>query len=191
MRLLHHSRDERGTAAVETALVLGLLLSLALGAFEWGMALRDWMTVTAGTREAARMAAAAGDETDADCLILEAAAGSLRNISDDQVIAIRIYRSDTNGAVGVSQVYRPAVDTDAPGSLRCSNWYSVSQGYPEANRDNHGATRDWIGVEIEFDHDWVTDFLWWSGSVCDRGTAPGTDCWTQHTIMRMEPDPTP
>jgi hypothetical protein len=191
MRVPLNSGAERGTAAVETALVLGLLLSLALGAFEWGMALRDWMTVTAGTREAARIAAAAGDETDADCLILEAAAGSLRNISDDQVIAIRIYKSDTSGTVGVSQVYRPAVDTDAPGSLRCSNWYSVSQGYPEPSRDNKGAVRDWIGVEIEFDHDWLTNFLWWSGSVCDRGTAPGRDCWTQHTIMRVEPDPTP
>ncbi len=191
MRALRHSRDERGTAAVETALVLGILLSLALGAFEWGMALRDWSTVTAASREGARVAAAAGDLPDADCLILEAAAGSLRNISDDQVISIRIFRSDTTGAVGVSQLYRPSVDTDAPGSLRCSNWFPVSQGYPEANRDNQGAVRDWIGVEVEFDHDWLTDFLWWTGSVCDRGTAPGRDCWTQHTIMYVEPDPTP
>jgi Flp pilus assembly protein TadG len=191
MRALRHHRDERGTAAVETALVLGILLSLALGAFEWGMALRNWSTVTAASREGARVAAAAGNLADADCLILEAAAGALRNIADDQVVSIRIFRSDTAGAVAASQVYRPSVDTDSPGSLRCSNWFPVSQGYPEANRDNQGAVRHWIGVEVEFDHDWLTDFLWWTGSVCDRGAAPGKDCWTQRTIMYMEPDPTP
>lgn len=185
------ARKERGAAAVETALVLGLLLSMALGGFEWGMALRDWMSVTAGSREAARIAASAGDTVDADCLILESAAGSLRNISEDQVMSIRIYKTNASGAVGASQVYRPAVDTDAAASLRCSSWFSVSQGYPEASRDNKGATRDWIGVEIEFDHDWITNFMWWNGSVCDRGTAPGVDCWSQKTVMHLEPDPTP
>lgn len=183
--------DERGTAAVETALVLGLLLTLALGAFEWGMALRDWITVTGSTREAARIAAAAGDEPNADCLILEAAAGSLQNISGDQVIAVRIFRSDTSGAQLASQVYRPKLDTDSPGSLRCSNWFPISQGYPEANRDNDGSVRHWIGVEVEFDHDWMTGFLWWSGSVCDRGTDSDADCWAQDTVMLVEPDPTP
>jgi Flp pilus assembly protein TadG len=184
-------RGERGTAALETALVMGLLLMVAFGAFEWGMALRNWMTVTSGTREAARIAGAAGDTADADCLILESAAGALRNIADDQVIAIRIYRAETSGAMGPSQVYRPSADTDTAASLRCSSWFPVSQGYPEASRDNQGATRDWVGVQIEFDHDWVTGFLWWNGSVCDRGTAPGTNCWTQETIMRMEPDTNP
>ncbi|MDH4308304.1 MAG: pilus assembly protein [Acidimicrobiia bacterium] len=190
MRLLRHSNEE-GAAAVETAMVLGLLLMIALGGFEWGMAFRDWLAVTSGTREAARIGAQAGDEPNADCLILEAAAGSLRSIEDDQVIRIRIFRSNTSGAMGNSQVYRPALPTDSPGSLRCSTWYPLSLNYPESHRDNDGVNRHWLGVEIEFDHDWTTGFLWWSGSVCDRGTAPGKDCWTQRTIMHIEPDPTP
>lgn len=182
-------RSERGTAAVETALVLSLLLLIAIGAFEWGMALRDWNTVTSATREGARIGSAAGDTVGppaADCLILEAAAGALQNISDDQVVAIRIFESDVNGSVGASQVYRPAVDTDTPGSLRCNNWFPIQQGWPEASRDNDGAVRDWLGVQIEFDHDWISGFLWFDGSVCDRG-ADGA-CWAQNTVMRVEPD---
>ncbi len=183
--------NERGTAAVETALVLGLLLMMAFGAFEWGMALRDWMSVTSGTREGARVGASAGDEPNADCLILEAAAGSLQAINDDQVIRVKIYKTDTAGNEGVSNVYRPAQPTDDPASLRCTTWYPVNLGWPEANRDNDGATRDWLGVEIEFDHDWTTNFMLWNGSVCERGTAVGVDCWKQDTVMHIEPDPTP
>jgi hypothetical protein len=182
---------ERGTAAVETALVLSLLLLIAIGAFEWGMALRNWNNVTAATREGARIGSAMGDLEDTDCRILEASAGALLNVADDQVVSIRIFESDTNGTVGASQRYRPSVDTDNPASLRCGSWYQLANGWPEASRDNDGAERDWLGVQVEFDHDWISDFLWFSGSVCDRGSAPGADCWVQDTIMRMEPDSTP
>ena len=182
---------ERGSAAVETALVLGILLMLALGSFEWGMALRDWMSVTAGTREGARVGASAGDETGADCLILEGAAGSLQAIEDDQVISVMIYETDTAGNRLASNLYRPSQDADDPASLKCGTWYPLAIGWPETSRDNKGADRDWLGVEVEFDHDWMTGFLMWSGSVCDRGTAIGVDCWKQDTVMHIEPDPTP
>jgi hypothetical protein len=181
-------RGERGAAAVETAMVLGLLLTIALGAFEWGMALRDWMTVTAASREGTRIGASAGNTTGADCLILEATAGALHNIADDQVVRIRIYKSDTSGTIGSSQVYRPSVDTDNPASLKCGTWYPVQQSWPESSRDNQGSTRDWLGVQVEFDHDWTTGFMWFSGSVCNRGAGPA-NCWKQSTVMHIEPDP--
>lgn len=186
-----HRSGERGTAAVETALVLSLLLLIAIGAFEWGMALRDWNTVTSASREGARVGAALGDTDQADCIILEAAAGALLDVADDQIVSVRIFESDPNGTIGPSQVYRPSVDTDNPASLRCGTWYPLQLAWPESSRDNDGATRDWLGVEVEFDHDWVSGFLWFEGSVCDRGAAPGADCWAQNTIMRLEPDPTP
>jgi hypothetical protein len=189
MSMSARTSDDRGAAAVETALVLGLLLMLAIGAVEWGMALRDWMSVTAGTRLAARVGATAGDEPNADCLILEAGAGSLQSIQDDQVIRVRIYKTDTSGNISSANIYRPAQPTDDPATLRCSTWYPVALGWPATTRDNDGPVRDWLGVEIEFDHDWMTGFLWWSGSVCDRGTAVNIDCWKQHTVMHVEPDP--
>src|SRR5690606_7331049 len=103
--------------------------------------------------------------------------------------SIRIYKSDANGSIGASQVYRPAVDTDSPASLRCTSWFPIQQGWTEASRDNDGAVRDWLGVQIQFDHDWISGFLWFDGSVCNRG-ATGT-CWSQSTVMRLEPDSTP
>jgi hypothetical protein len=182
-------RGERGTAAVETAIVLSMLLLIAIGGFEWGMALMDYNTITTSSREGARIGAAAGDESTADCLILEGAAGALLAITDDRIVTIRIYESSSTGTVGASQVYRPALPTDDPYSLNCGTWYRLQNAWPASSRDNVGTDRDWLGVEVEFDHDWQTGFMWFSGSVCDRGTAIGVDCWTAETVMRIEPAP--
>ena len=88
---------ERGAALVEAALISGLLVFIALGAIEWGFGLKDWLSVTSGTREGARVGAAAGDETDADCRILEATAKRL-GLADQQVY-INVDRcGNTSGA---------------------------------------------------------------------------------------------
>ncbi len=49
--------DERGSAAVETALVLPLLLLLVCGIVDFGRALNAQITLTAAAREGARWAA--------------------------------------------------------------------------------------------------------------------------------------
>ena len=77
--------------------------------------------------------------------------------------------SDTTGSIGATQRYRPAVAGDAPGFIRCSNWFALEENWPEAARDNDGSTRDWAGVKVVFDHDWLTGIAWFSGSVCERG----------------------
>ena len=185
-------RDEQGAAAVETSLVIGLLLLLALGAVEYGLVFKEWIAVTSASREGARTAAAAGDNANADCYVLEAAAGPLASIDRDSLMSISIYRTDTAGTRGPANVYRPALPSDDPSALDCdAGYFVVSRGWPSATRDNRGSVRDWVAVEVEFDHDWVSGFLWFDGSVCDRGTAPGVDCWTQNTVMHIEPDPDP
>ena len=51
------SRDERGSAAVEFALVLPLLLMLIFGIIDFGRMLNDKITLTEAAREGARSAA--------------------------------------------------------------------------------------------------------------------------------------
>jgi hypothetical protein len=182
--MIHHRRDERGAALVETALVLGLLLMLAIGALEFGLAFRDWLSVSSATREGARVAASAGPTTDADCAILEATAGSLLSIDGSRIRFVDIFRADPAGnPVGSFQTYRPFdSSTDHTDNLRCTSWFAVNEtGYPPASRDNRGAARDWIGVRLGFQHSWKTGFFWWSGSVN----------WSDRTIILMEPAPDP
>lgn len=171
--------EERGSAAVEFALVFMFLLMIALGAFEYGMAFRDSLAVSSSAREAARVGAAAGDRTEADCIILEAAAGALHSIAGNQVAELWIYRSDTSGTVsGTRQMFRPAVDTDDPTVLVCGGWFTMAgSNWAPAARDNDGTTRDWLGVKITYDHEWHTGFLWWTG----------TARWAEDAVMRLEP----
>ena len=181
-------RRDGGAAAVETSLIIGLLVLLALGAAEWGFGLKDWLSITAGTREGARVGAAAGDTANSDCVILEATAGAVRDINGE-VLEVWVYESDTAGTVGARQRYRPFVTGDNALFLRCGTWFIMENSWPESARDNDGTARDWLGVRVVFDHDWLTGFAWFSGSVCNRGMS-GT-CWSSDTVMHIEPDPNP
>ncbi len=188
---MRFGRTERGAAAVETSLILSLLLLVALGAFEWGMAFREWSSVTSGSREGTRVAAAAGDESGADCIILEATAGALLNQNGD-TIRVEVFEWLPNASPprkGRSQIFRPSVASDLPASLICGTWVRLQNNYPAAVRDNQGAARDWIGVEVQWDYAWITGFMWFNGTVCNGGLTP--PCWSQDTKMHIEPDPTP
>jgi Flp pilus assembly protein TadG len=50
------ARGERGTALLETALTLPLLLLVAVGIFEFGRAYQTWQVLTNAAREGARIA---------------------------------------------------------------------------------------------------------------------------------------
>lgn len=175
-------REDGGSALVETALVLTMLMVLAIGAFEWGMAFRDWLSVSSATREGARVAASAGRVDGADCAILEATAGSLLSIDDAQIRFVDTYKADTSGdPTSQRQTYRPRSPDDPEASLVCENWFPINNtAYPPSARDNIGAERDWVGVRLEFTHTWKTGLFWWSGGVT----------WSDRTVILMEPDPT-
>lgn len=171
---------EKGAALIETAMVFGLLLMLALGAFEFGMAFQSWFGVSAASREGARVGASVGPTVNADCRILESVAAALQSTSGDEVRQVTIFDHDpASGTDGAFNAYRPFDPTaDDPVNLRCTSWFIMSgSGWSETSRDNAGADRDWIGVEVEFSHAWITGFLWWNGSVD----------WSNRSIMRIEP----
>lgn len=178
--MIRRLRASNGAAAVETAFLVSLVLvPLLIGAVEFGFAFRDWLSVSSAAREGARVGSAAGDQPNADCVILEAAAGSLSSVENDQVREVWIYESDPNGSVGAAQKYRPFADEDDPGFLRCGTWFLINGGWPDGpGRDNDGPDRDWLGVKVRFEHDWVTNLLWFGGSAT----------WEDDAVMRLEPD---
>lgn len=190
MMKLRRTRNERGAATVEATFVTMVLVLLAIGAAEYGLAMQDHLSVTGATREGARVGAAAGDEPGADCRILEATAGGLQSLDGDEVLEIRVF--EANPVTGDHNRYRPSVVGDDPVKLKCGGgWFELEDGWPESARDNDGVTRDWLGVEVTFDHDWLTGVFWFDGSACSRGAIVGVECWSQETVMHIEPDPTP
>ena len=176
---------EKGAAVIEFAIVFSLLLTISLGAFEYGMLFRDWLSVTVSAREGGRVAASAATFGQADCVILEAAAGALQSLTSGELREVHIYRSDANGsypgaASSFNRRYRPGVSGE-PGLIACtgSEWFPLHLGgdWDPSDRDNSGVNADWIGVRVQFDHDWMTGFLMWNG----------TASFSDDAVFRMEP----
>ncbi len=173
-------RGERGTALVEFTFIFMFMMMLVIGSFEWGMGFRDRLSVSQAVREAARVGAAIADDINADCAILEAGAGALSAIGGNDVKEIWIYESDETGVTtGMKQRYRPSVAGDDPLLLACSaGWYKIETNWPSSSRDHSGPTRDWLGVRVILDHEWKTNFLWWSGTVE----------WQESVVFHLEPE---
>lgn len=172
-------REERGAAAVEAAFLVTLVLfPLLIGTIEFGYGFRDWLSVSSATREGARVGSAVGTDSNADCVILEATAGALTAVQDNQVEEVWIYESDTAGSIGLSQKYRPAVPTDNPASLVCGTWFPIQTSWPPASRDISGTTVDYLGVRVQFTHNWLTGAPGFGSSVT----------WQDDSVFRMEPE---
>ncbi|HEX6947530.1 MAG TPA: TadE/TadG family type IV pilus assembly protein [Acidimicrobiia bacterium] len=177
-------REERGATLVEFALIFTLLLMLALGAYEYGVALRDWQSVTIATREGARVAASAANYQEADCAILEATAGALQSFRKGNINFVTIYKSDENGtfpgAGPLAAVYKPKGTGDVA-LPNCPDWTYVSGGenWEFDERLNSSGDPFWIGVRLDYSHSWQTNFLWWSGTVS----------WQDDAVFRIEPPP--
>ena len=70
-------RREDGAAAVEFALIVGLLAILVFGLLEYGLAFWQVQNLRAATREGARVAAVRGTEDDIRTAMVNSSAGSL------------------------------------------------------------------------------------------------------------------
>jgi hypothetical protein len=170
---------------VEFSLVFVLLLMLALGTFEYGMVFRDWLSVTIAAREGGRTAASAANFGEADCVILEASAGALQSLTSGRVTHVHIYKTDSGGAFaigGMVNQYRPMLEGEElnPSLVACATTKWIAEnGLPwdPDDRVNEEGGADWIGVRVDFEHSWMTNFLWWSG------TMDGSD----DAIFRLEP----
>ena len=174
------SERERGAVLVEMAMVVGFLLVIALGSFEYGMAFRSWFGAAAASREGARVGASVGPTANADCRILESVAAALQSVTGDEIRRVDIFEHDpSTGTDGAFNAYRPFnAATDNPLNLRCSSWFIIpGSSWTETSRDNSGADRDWLGVQVEFRHVWITNFMWWNGTVD----------WVNRSVMRLEP----
>jgi Flp pilus assembly protein TadG len=96
---------DRGTAAVEFALVLPLVLIVALALVQTGLLVRDRLLVEAAARAAARAAAIQDDEA-----AIRAAAVSAAPALEDAAIGLTVERLGARGApVTVSLRYASSV----------------------------------------------------------------------------------
>jgi Flp pilus assembly protein TadG len=75
--LRREAKKEDGAAAVEFALIVGLLAILVFGLLEYGLAFWQVQNLRSATREGARVAAVGGDQADIRAAMVNSSAGSL------------------------------------------------------------------------------------------------------------------
>ena len=75
--LRREAKEEDGAAAVEFALIVGLLAILIFGLLEYGLAFWQVQNLRAATREGARVAAVGGDPNEIRAAMIDSASGSL------------------------------------------------------------------------------------------------------------------
>ena len=141
MRIRAKLRKEEGAAAVEFAMVAGLLFMLIFGMIEYGFAFFEMQTLRGAAREGARVAAVGGDDNQIQERIVAASAGALPagftgwnavpgdrcdsggSVSDESVL-VRItgpYPSNVQQAFQVDIPFFPplTLNPTIEGSFRC------------------------------------------------------------------------
>lgn len=164
-------RKDQGATLVESAIVYGLLFLALFAVLEFGLAFKDWLSVSHAAREGARAGATFGDDPTADIQILRDVEGTLGAASIADGINVRIYEP---GGQSTTYTYAPGTgcgsnpppgDPPLPG---CCDWSPcpepyrlnyVTPNWDPATRDIEAPTTDRIAVEIQFTHEWITGFF--------------------------------
>lgn len=172
---------ERGAAMVEFAIIATVILMLAFGTFEMGMAWSDSQLVTQAARTGARSAAQLGVNTAADSFSVESIEAALGDLENDVTRIVIFDAAATDGAMPV------ACETASPPGIAgtCSvydqtyfgtyaTW--VDGAWLPSSRDDTFNNADYVGVSIDVARPYITGFF-----------AGSTFTITDTTVMRIEP----
>lgn len=167
------------------AVAFPLIILMVVGIMEIGMAFKDFLTVSAASREGARIAALAGTDLQADCAVLIGIADLVSPGDLDRIDRIDIYKAaEGTGNQGATNqaVLNPPHDP-----MNCVQPHSVTDGwtigpiaYPPAARQTEvGPTNlDIVGVRVVLTRSWITGFPPFRGSFTVD----------ESTITRVEPE---
>ena len=159
-------RRSSGVTLVEFAIVLPIFITSLFAMIEFGVAFNAVLSINRASQAGALIAGQAGNNTDADCVILAKIEDDLQApIDKSNVQQVKIFRASSTGSTVL------ASNTYSRGGSKNCGTYSVpytatSTGYPESQRCNILAgcptltpvrtTVDKIGVQITYRYDGVT-----------------------------------
>lgn len=209
--LLRHPRPGRteGQSLAEFALVFPLFLIIIFSILEFAFVFNALLSVGHAARDAALIAAEAGNSAAADCMTLRSIEADIgAPASAKRVQNVLIFRSDANGTIKNSNSYSRSGSTTctmADGSKVTVPYSATTTGYKPIGRcnvvkgcckDATGAvtpliettcppnttlqTLDTIGVRITYRHNFITPLATFVA-------LGGGRTLTQSTTMRMEP----
>jgi Flp pilus assembly protein TadG len=192
-----------GQTLVEFALVIPIFLIIFISVIEFGFMLNATLAVNFATRDAALIAAEAGNADLADCTILRYVENDISEpLSDAQIQSVTIYQADRAGqpVPGVQNVYTRSGSTECVFSATDTvdlPYTATSSAYPTEDRCNELAgcavdgspgvhvPLDSIGVRVTYRYPYHTPI----GNLLPflPGASTGYLDFTWANVMRMEP----
>lgn len=197
------SRDDRGAALVEAAVITPVFILLITGIFEFGLLFRNSLTTNNAAHQGARAASVSGDSPASDFLILRSIEHGLQAMDIDNLDFVVVFRASGPGdavpsACLTSSQTWSAADPSAPacnrytaaefaleiddssgndlGNFRCTST-AVDRYWCPTDRETSMATGvDYIGIHVQTTHHYVT------------GALAGTRTLSETRIMRLEPE---
>ena len=173
---------------VEFALVIPLFLAILTAIVEFAFSFNAVLATQYASRDAALVAAEAGNGEGSDCVILATVDSDMGAPTDPaQITSVEIYRTTAAGVqVGAATVWARTGTTDCTlpdGSTTTVGYTRTADGYPEASRCNvlagcDGRGLDHIGVQVNYRYEWKTPL--------GHGFSDHLDV-TRSNSMRMEP----
>jgi hypothetical protein len=191
-------RGDSGSAMVEFAFVLPLLLVLFIGIAEFGIAFKQKLAVDNAVQTAARTGSSLGTNVAADMAILDSIQQGFSGLpgnGDTLVTKVTVYKADSFGDVQGSLIntylYTPQVSgcdwTPCPNPSSDTDESNIGGSWLPSNRQVEFETGplDNMGVTIYYGHDWV---LGGYGFLPDLPcNDDGSQCWTETSVLRLEP----
>jgi Flp pilus assembly protein TadG len=187
------ARSQRGATLIEFSMIFPIMVLILISILELGMLFKNYLTVSALSREGARVGALAGRDIEADCAI----AIGIGTLAQPGILTrldtIEIYRANVNGTV-IAGPNTAAFQGGDPARCTAANtgdiddWVVNSNPWPPGSRETHvgpNVKPDIIGIRVRMQHDWIIGFPPFSG--------PGV-LIDERTITRLEPqafEPTP
>ena len=193
---LRSGRRETGQTLVEFALIFPIFLLVLFAVIEFAFVFSGMLGISYATRDAALMAAEAGNGIGADCVILRTVDNAVSApAADARIESVIIYRANPDGTEisGISNRWNRSGSTSCPVGVGGSVPYTQqTNAYGESYRCNvligcptdaagAHAGLDTIGVRVTYVHQWVTPMGGFGGLGGSGFTL------TQSNSMRMEP----
>jgi len=161
---------ERGATLVEAAMSYGLLMLALFGLVEFGLAFKDFLSVSHATREGVREGATLGNDRHADIAILRKVEESLGPVGLVGGSEVRVFNAD-DPDLGTTYTYRPGTGCSSIGTvglLGCCDWspcpepgrssYHTPDWDPH-DRDISAPITDRIAVQVNMTHRWLTGYF--------------------------------
>jgi len=179
-------RSERGASLVEGAIVAPVVFLLIFAVFEFGLLFKDYLSMSAGIRDSARLETTVGSSTTADYEALQNIKKRTPALDVNDIIRIVVFKASgpnsdvpvackTGSVTNVCNSYtkadlaRPKTDFTGSGSAPDRFWA------PSSRKDRLSDPPDYVGVWMKINHKTVTSFV------------PLTKDLEDTIVMRIEP----